>query len=147
MKNKQAIPAVLAVVIALSTAAGCAKPPASPNRLNASNSEGAALAPVLNTGTCPAREQDLLGHWKRIKAGEFEEFALARQDDSRVFSSWLHGRAEMMGTWTFAACTLSITNPDNDKLTFDYRVTSLSNHILELEEIDGSANSAYKRIR
>ena len=104
-------------------------------------------AGAVATSTCPAEEKDLLRNWKRVNEGDFEEFALQRQGQTRPFASWLHRHPEMMGTWTFANCTLRIIHPDNEKLSFEYRVIGLRNQVLQLEEVGGTARSAYKRIR
>ena len=109
------------------------------------NAQLAAVA--VATSTCPAEEKDLLSNWKRVKEGDFEEFALERQGQTRAFASWLHRRPEMMGTWTFAHCTLRIIDPDNEKLSFEYRIIGLRNQVLQLEEVGGAARSAYKRVR
>lgn len=200
-KKRSLLRLLLIAVSALTAGAGCAKPPTTPEKLIASNSEVAALDVDLNrayrdamrrapapkllqseqkkwltsvrnrcsdakclisaytlrnaqlaagavaASTCPAEEKDLLSNWKRVDEGDFEEFALERQVQTRAFASWLHRRPEMMGTWTFANCTLRIIHPDNEKLSFEYRIIGLRNQVLQLEEVGGTARSAYKQIR
>lgn len=95
---------------------------------------------------CSVKEQDLLVHWKRSKNGDFEEFLLSRAGGSRSFSSWLHHQPELMGKWDFKDCNLHIYQEDNDKISFDYRVLSLSKGILIIEDQE-NLRQIYKEIR
>ena len=96
---------------------------------------------------CAIKEGELLSHWQRVKGGDFEEFALTREADTRSFASWLHQRPEMMGTWSLENCVLTIANPDNPKLSFEYKVTGFANQVLQLQDADGGERMSYRQSR
>ncbi|MBC7704015.1 MAG: hypothetical protein H7274_08765 [Rhodoferax sp.] len=91
------------------------------------------------------KEDDLLSHWQRVKGGDFEEFVLTRQANTRSFASWLHHRPEMVGTWSLDKCILNIENPDNPKLSFEYRITDFTSKVLQLKDAEGGATMSYKK--
>ncbi|WP_147328210.1 MULTISPECIES: hypothetical protein [unclassified Duganella] len=99
------------------------------------------------SSVCAINEQDLLRSWTRSQGGDFEEFKLAREGGVRSFSSWLHHRPEMMGSWTFKECSLHVFNDSNDKISFDYKVLGLSKGILTLQDRDSGETSVYKSVR
>lgn len=94
---------------------------------------------------CPVKEADLVANWTRVKGGDFEEFELSKEDGEQAFASWLHHRPEMMGTWVFKDCALSVSDPNNPALSFDYRITAFTNAVLHLQELEDGAKSTYKR--
>jgi hypothetical protein len=96
---------------------------------------------------CPVKESDLIGSWTRAKDGFFEEFALARDGGERSFSSWLHHRPEMTGTWALEHCALRIDNPYNPQLSFQYKVVGLTNGRLQLQDLNDASRSSYQKGR
>lgn len=102
-------------------------------------------SPAASDASCPVKEDDLLSHWQRVKGGDFEEFALTRQANTRSFASWLNHRPEMMGTWYLDKCILNIENPDDPKLSFAYKITSFTSKVLQLQDADGGPTMSYKK--
>ena len=70
----------------------------------------------------------------------FQEFALERDGDERLFDSWLHQRPEVSGAgWTFAQCRLHIEAATDPSMVWDYTVAMRGRTRLVLRDADGTA--------
>jgi hypothetical protein len=115
--------------------------------LSAYRQRNKELQERISRRNCPVKESDLLASWQRVKGGFFEEFALEREGEARSFSSWLHHRPEMSGTWALANCILTISNPSHAAFEFEYKITGYGNGVLTLQEADGTERSTYKKVK
>lgn len=97
--------------------------------------------------TCPITETTILGGWQGIGASDFEEMAFELNEKKRAFASWRHHRLEMIGRWELRNCELHIHDPENTKLSFDFRVKEYANNALHLQEIDSNVVSKYRKIK
>jgi uncharacterized protein YecT (DUF1311 family) len=97
--------------------------------------------------SCSVDESKLVGDWRRIKDGFFEEFSIITDDGERLFSSWLHHSPEYLGTWELKNCTLHIVNSNSEIPSLDYKVIGLKKDVLYLQGSDDGEKSAYRKIR
>ncbi len=105
-------------------------------------------ARAAGTSSCSVTEEALTGHWREDAGseGDFEEFRLAVDGASRVFSSWRHHRPEVMGMWTYHDCQLHIMQDGGAHIAFNYRVVGLERKVLRLDGGDGSSNHRYRAV-
>lgn len=96
---------------------------------------------------CNVGEEQIIGNWRRLKSGDFEEFAIDIANGKRNFSSWLHHRPEYMGKWDLKSCKLHIANSEDRLLDFDYKVLGLQDEVLYLRSSEDGEESSYRRIR
>ena len=97
---------------------------------------------------CSITSQILLGHWTRVKKGDFEEFSLSTADGKNYFSSWLHHKPEFNGTWDFNSCVLHIAHSTEKKLSFSYLVMKYENDRIYFNDADDSREkSIYRRVK
>lgn len=101
----------------------------------------------INDGpVCNIHDVQLIGGWRRVKSGDFEEFAFEINDGKHEFVSWLHHRPEFVGNWELKGCRLHIEDPQNEELDFDYQVLE-AGKILKLKSLESGALSSYKKTR
>ena len=104
--------------------------------------------PTTTQKACPVTAQILLGHWTRVKKGDFEEFSLSADEGKNYFSSWLHHKPEFNGTWDFNSCVLHIAHSTEEKLSFSYRVMKYENDRIYFNDADDSREkSIYRRVK
>lgn len=103
------------------------------------------VVPLISKN-CPVLENDVTGNWKRISKGDFEEFSLSRENGEYNFTSWAHGRPEMVGIWRFKDCSIYIADKENEKIAFNYRVLKFKGQEICLEELSEKEKSCYKKI-
>lgn len=101
---------------------------------------------VAAAASCPVNEQGLLSHWKRVQGGQFEQFKLSKDGATRSFTSWLHNRPEMNGTWSFQKCQLDIVNPDNPALDTSYKIVAMKKDVMVVEDMDEKSTASYQRV-
>lgn len=100
---------------------------------------------VGNAATCGVGEGKIIGNWKRLKNGDFEEFVVEIEGGKRNFSSWLHHRPEFMGQWELKNCILHIENGERPSIDFDYQVLGLRGEVLYLKNTEDGGQSSYRR--
>ena len=77
-------------------------------------------------------ERTILGDWCAASGTAFhEEFSLAVEGEVRAFSSWLHQRPALSGTWELKRRTLIIYLPRGRAMT--YRIVSATTQKLVLQ--------------
>ena len=107
----------------------------------------ASLCAAAQKPRCAVTEKMVEGPWVSAKGGDFEEFALEREDGKRVFNSWLHQRPEYFGgEWTLKDCRLTI-RIDSASTGFEYSSVRVSGNRLYLREDGDRAEAVYKRIK
>jgi uncharacterized protein YecT (DUF1311 family) len=97
--------------------------------------------------SCGVEESTLVGDWRRIKDGFFEEFSIITDNGERLFSSWLHHSPEYLGIWELRKCTLHIANNNSEIPSFDYKVIGLKKDVLYLQGSGDGEKSSYRKIR
>jgi hypothetical protein len=102
---------------------------------------------VKHLETCDVEEGGIIGSWRRLKGGDFEELAFAVAEGERSFISWLHHSPELIGVWELKNCVLHVTHRQNQQLDFHYKVLGLQSDVLLLENTDSGEKSSYRRIR
>jgi hypothetical protein len=90
---------------------------------------------------CSISEDQMLGYWKgTTDNGFFEEFHIV--NTNRSFSSWLHQRPAVNGTWSFNNCVFQIFGT----MSFTYRVVSFKDSKLTLNDEEDNTTSVYLKI-
>lgn len=105
----------------------------------------ARISHLKNAKPCPAIEKDILGYWVRVKNGFFEEMSFSENGGSKGFSSWLHHRPELNGTWKFSNCTIQI-NDGSGGLNFVFKIIKISDKEMQVFDDDEQKTAIYKRI-
>lgn len=105
----------------------------------------ARISYLKNAKPCPAIDKDILGSWVRVKNGFFEEMSFSENDGSKEFSSWLHHRPELNGTWKFSNCTIQI-NGGSGSLNFAFKILKISDKEMQVFDDDEQKTAVYKRI-
>ena len=100
------------------------------------------------SGKCPATEDSLAGSWQLTSdEGFIEEFTLSTESNSRRFDSWLHHRPEISGaTWTLENCELVVTPRNGDITQFRFKIVTLKNRLLRLQDTSDQTASTYRRL-
>ena len=106
-----------------------------------------SLCAAAQKPKCAVTEKMVEGPWVSVKGGDFQEFALEREDGKRAFSSWLHHRPEYSGgEWTLANCRLSI-RVGAAGASFDYSSVRVSGSRLYLRKEGEKSEDVYKRAK
>lgn len=95
---------------------------------------------------CQVKESEIVGSWSRIKGESFEEMNFSILNDIYSFTSWLHHKPEMTGTWKINNCIIYINNIDNEKLNFELKVKKFKIPYLHIMDIETNTTSSYKKI-
>jgi len=105
----------------------------------------ARISILKNANTCPVIEKDILGFWIRVKNGFFEEMSFSESNGSKDFSSWLHHRPELNGTWKFSNCVIQIDGGPGG-LNFSLKIQKISDREMRVFDDDEQRTAVYKRI-
>lgn len=105
----------------------------------------ARISFLKNANPCPAVEKDILGSWVRVKNGFFEEMSFYESNGSKDFSSWLHHRPELNGTWKFSNCIIQIDGGSGG-LNFALKIQKISDKEMRVFDDDEQRTAVYKRI-
>jgi len=105
----------------------------------------ARISILKNANTCPVIEKDILGFWIRVKNGFFEEMSFSESNGSKDFSSWLHHRPELNGTWKFSNCVIQIDGGSGG-LNFSLKIQKISDREMRVFDDDEQRTAVYKRI-
>lgn len=100
---------------------------------------------LKNAKLCPVMDKDILGSWVRVKNGFFEEMSFSEEEGSKNFSSWLHHRPELNGTWKFVNCIIQI-NGGSESLSFELKIQQISDKEMRVFDDDEQKTAVYKRI-
>ena len=103
------------------------------------------IASLRNRDQCLVPEQALVGNWKRVENGFFEEMSFSINDGEHDFNSWLHHRPEMTGKWKVENCTLKITGSSGDEIHFEFKLRKLRKNILYVFDKDNNESATYKK--
>ena len=108
------------------------------------------LAPVAAWAgpACTVKTAQLIAAWHGGEDGDFEQFALSRQDGQDRFDSWLHERPELSGgTWSFdpKTCRLRIAHAATEQ-QWDYATSMSDARTLLLRAADESRSARYRKI-
>ena len=96
-----------------------------------------ALELVKKEIHCSINKNQITGYWKSASDnGFFQEFLL---ENDGSFSSWLHQRPEMNGTWMLDNCVLKVVGT----MGFTFRVVSFKGKKLTLFDIEDNTTSVY----
>lgn len=95
--------------------------------------------------TCSVGEGDVLGAWLRDKNGFFEEMLLSIDNGNKVFTSWLHHKPEMIGSWRIENCILKISGGEN--LNFDFKLKGIKKERLYLYDDETNGLAVYKKLK
>lgn len=106
-----------------------------------------AVAPG-SASTCPLAEKMLIGAWKHVSGGFFEEMSFEHSGSERIFNSWLHQRPEISGgTWKIEDCTIFIQHATEEKMKFAFRIIRAQGDTIYLRDIEDKTDAVYKRIK
>jgi uncharacterized protein len=94
---------------------------------------------------CPATDKNILGSWVRVKNGFFEEMSFSENDEIKNFSSWLHHRPELNGTWVFSNCSIQIEGASGG-VSFVLKVLKMSDKEMQIFDEDEQKSAIYRRI-
>lgn len=105
----------------------------------------ARISEIKKEDPCPVAEYAIEGNWVRERNGFFEEMAFSSAKGEKEFSSWIHHRPEMSGTWDFHDCVIRIDG-GTSKMNFEFRPMKLEGVRLYL--IDEDERSAiYRKLK
>jgi uncharacterized protein len=93
---------------------------------------------------CELDERRLLGSWVKEKGEGFEEMNFSLSSGVRSFTSWLHHRPEMTGTWNIDSCVIYVRHSSDEKLQFEYKFKKLQENKLFLFDLDTNSDSVYR---
>jgi hypothetical protein len=97
-----------------------------------------AIEPVTKKSHCSVNRNQMIGYWKSDgDNGFFQEFLL---ENDGSFSSWLHQRPEMNGTWLLDNCVFKIVGP----MSFAFRVVSFQGKKVTLFDIEDKTTSVFR---
>lgn len=104
------------------------------------------LSNDASANSCQASEDTLVGNWKRVKNGFFEEMNFSVTDGKKEFSSWLQMRPEMSGTWNLSKCNIQIQNGTDDRMQFSWKIQKITKSKIYALDIESGENLIYKKI-
>ncbi len=90
---------------------------------------------LLAAAAPPVSESVILGDWCAGATGAFhQEFSLEIEESKRIFSSWLHQRPALHGTWALKGRTLTIRGVNGGVMTYHVVSASRKRLVLRNEE-------------
>jgi uncharacterized protein len=97
---------------------------------------------------CNVQKSELIGDWQQYKDGngEFEAFTIELDGNQQLFTSWLHGSAEFLGSWDLKGCTLYLINEDRRSLDTDFTVLGFEKGLLYLKDNGRGESSLYRKV-
>ena len=96
---------------------------------------------------CQFAAKSLIGGWRNVKNGFFEEMDFSYSGSERIFNSWLHQRPEISnGSWTMENCRISIRHATEKAMTVVYQVIRFKGGRLYLREVGERRQAVYQRI-
>ena len=89
---------------------------------------------------CSINENQMIGYWKSASEnGFFEEFLLVHDGSEHVFSSWLHQRPAVNGTWSYNNCLFQVFGT----MSFTFHVISFKDKKLTMIDEEDNTTSVY----